>query len=184
MKACLTIMLFFLALNQSPGQEFTSSTKSGVDLKAFETFTVVKGELIVRENRTIDKDEFFTEIRKSIRHEMESRGYIFKEDSTAQLVVSYVVETTLASESENLGPMGLTPTANPAMVDQSRTWSRSFRQGILILEIEDQRNNVLWSSEGVMDISRSRGGNVLDYSVQAAFRKFPDKTKKQKSRKR
>jgi hypothetical protein len=183
MKACLTFMLLFLALNQSPGQEFTSSTKSGVDLKVFETFTVVKGVLIVKDNRAIDKDEFFTEILKSIRHEMESRGYIYQEDSTAQLFVSYVVETTLASESENLGPMGLTPTANAAMVDQSRTWSRSFRQGILILEIEDQRNNVLWSSEGVMDISRSRGGNVLDFAVQAAFRKFPDKTKKEKIKK-
>jgi hypothetical protein len=114
---------------------------------------------------------------------METRGYTYKEDSTAQLFVSYVVETTLASESENLGPMGLTPTANAAMVDQSRTWSRSFRQGILILEIEDQRNNVLWSSEGIMDISRSRGGNVLDVAVRAAFRKFPDKTKKEKTKK-
>ena len=112
---------------------------------------------------------------------MELRGYKYKEDSTAQLFVSYVVETTLASESENLGPMGLTPTANAAMVDQSRTWSRNFRQGILILEIEDQRNNVLWSSEGVMDISRSRGGNVLDVAVRAAFRKFPDKTKLMKT---
>jgi hypothetical protein len=183
MKACLTFTLLFLMLHPSLAQEFTSSTKSGVDLKVFETFTVVKGELVVQENRAIDKDEFFTEIRKSIRHEMETRGYTYKEDSTAQLFVSYVVETTLASESENLGPMGLTPTANAAMVDQSRTWSRSFRQGILILEIEDQRNNVLWSSEGIMDISRSRGGNVLDVAVRAAFRKFPDKTKKEKTKK-
>lgn len=183
MKSCLTIVLFCLMMNTTRAQEFTSSTKSGVDLKVFETFTVVKGELVVRENRTIDKEEFFVEIRKSIRHEMESRGYRYSEDSTAQLFVSYVVETTLASESENLGPMGLTPTANPAMVDQSRTWSRSFRQGILIIEIEDHRKSVLWSSEGVMDISRTRGGNVLDYAVQAAFRKFPDKTKKEKTKK-
>jgi hypothetical protein len=183
MKTRFAFVLLCLVMRAAIAQEFTSSTKSGVDLLVFETFTVVKGELVVRENRTIDKDEFFNEIRKSIRHEMESRGYTYMEDSAAQLTVSYVVETTLATESENLGPLGMTPTANAAMVDQSRTWSRSFRQGILILEIEDQRNNVLWSSEGVMDISRARGGNVLDYAVQSAFRKFPDKTKKVKSKK-
>lgn len=183
MKCSLTIVLFCLVISSSRAQEFTTSTKSGVDLKVFETFTVVQGEFVVRENRTIDKDEFFNAIRKSIRQEMESRGYTYTEDSTAQLSVSYVVETTLASESENLGPLGLTPTANAAMVDQSRNWSRNFRQGILILEIENQRNAVIWSSEGVMDITRTRGGNVLEYAVQAAFRKFPDKTKKEKSKK-
>jgi hypothetical protein len=35
-----------------------------------------------------------------------------------------------------------------------------------------------------MDATRTRGGNVVDIAVQIAFRKFPDKNKKEKPSKK
>lgn len=162
-------------------QNFTTSTKSGIDLRTYETFTVVRGDLVVGEDAEIDKDAFFERIKKAIIKEMQVRGYRFQDDSLAQLRISYVVETSSRMDVVNLGPMGQAPTTNPAQMDQSQSWSREIRQGSLILDIEDASSkSVIWSAEGVMDASRTRGGNLIDYAVQNAFRKFPDKTRKQK----
>lgn len=163
-------------------QNFTTSTKSGVDLLSFDTFTVVRGDLVAGEDAEVDKDAFFERIKAAIIKEMQVRGYRYQDDSLAQLRVSYVVETSSRMDVVELGPMGQSPTTNPAMMDQSKNWSREILQGSLILEIEEgSKNSVIWSSEGVMDASRTRGGNLIDYAVQRAFYKFPDKTKKQKS---
>ena len=167
------------------GQEFTVSTKSGVDLKTYESFTVVKGDVLTAEDRQIDEDAFFTEIKTAIVREMEVRGYKFVDDPTAQLAVSYVVETTMKFESQRLGPLGQTPITNPANVDASPNWSKEFRQGSLIIDMVDSsKKSSVWSAEGVMDITRSRGGNIVDYAVRMAFKKFPDKTKKEKKSKK
>ena len=177
----LTILLSSVFLSVY-AQNFTTSTKSGVDLRLFDTFTVVRGDLIVEEDAEVDKDAFFERIKAAIVKELGARGYRYQDDSLAQLRVSYVVETSSRMDVVELGPMGQAPTTNPAMMDQSRNWSRDIRQGSLILEIEDaSKSSVIWSSEGVMDASRTRGGNLIDYAVQRAFYKFPDKTKKMKS---
>ncbi len=184
MRTLLILKLFFLVCLVGHGQEFTTSTKSGIDLKVYETFRVVPGEIIVMEDRQIDKNAFFKEMREAVAREMTGRGYKPVDDSTAHLTVSYVIETMMQTESQNFGPLGQTPVTNPAMVGQNQSWSREFRRGVMILEIEETRSkSVLWSAEGIMDATRTRGENLLDNAVRAAFRKFPDKTKKEKTKK-
>jgi hypothetical protein len=181
MKGVYTGLLFMLTIFAGRAQEFTVSTKSGVDMKTYETFTVVKGDILAAEDRAIDGDAFFQEIRMAIVRELEVRGYKFIEEGPAQLAVSYVVETMVKFETQPLGPLGQTPVTNPAMVDASPNWSKEFRQGSLIIDIVDtDKKSAVWSAEGTIDITRSRGGNVVDYAVRMAFRKFPDKTKKEK----
>lgn len=162
-------------------QNFTNATKSGIDLKAYTTFTVVRGEVIIGEDNTIDRDAFFVRFKESAIRELVNRGYQFLDDSTAQLKVSYVAKTTMRMDVLQLGPMGQTPTTNAADVSNTQNWSREFRQGTLIVGIEDiQKKSIIWSAEGVMDATRTRGGDVLDAAVRNAFRRFPDKTKRDK----
>jgi len=185
MRTLLFLKLFLLASLTVCSQDFTASTKSGIDLKAYETFRVVPGEIIAMEDRQIDKDVFFKEMREAIVREMTGKGYKHVDDSTAQLTVSYVVETMMQTESQNFGPLGQTPVTNPAMAGQNQSWAREFRRGVMILEIEETRSkSVMWSAEGIMDATRTRGENLLDNAVRAAFRKFPDKTKKEKPKKK
>jgi hypothetical protein len=170
-----------ISLNLS-GQDFTTSTASGVDLLKYETFTVLRGSVISNSDQPIDKEAFYKEIKPSIIRELEYRGYKFIEDTTAQLAVTYVIETTMKMEIQRQGQLGQQlVVTNPGSGNQSQTWSREFTQGMLILEIEDvARKTSVWSAEGMMDITRSRGGNLLDNAVRSAFRKFPDKNKKVK----
>jgi hypothetical protein len=184
MRLFTCILLITLSAGLS-AQNFTTSTTAGVDLKAFETFAVVKGEVVIAEDANFNKENFHQRIQKAIQQELQLRGYRQAADSLAQLRVSYVVESSSRMDVVQLGPMGGMPTTNPANINMSQDWSREFRQGSLFLEIEDTaRKSVIWTAEGVMDASRTRGGNLVDIAVQNAFRKFPDRTKKEKPAKK
>lgn len=172
----------FLATTNLFAQDFKTATASGVDLKKFSSFTVLRGSVVANSDQPIDKEQFYTNIKASIVREMGERGYTFNDDSTAELSVSYVIETTVKLDVVQQGRIGQqVVVTNPVGGNQSQSWSNEFTQGMLILEIEDTaRKTAVWSAEGVMDINRTRGGDLIDNAVRSAFRKFPDKTKKEK----
>lgn len=179
------LFFFLLAPIIVSAQSFTSSTQSGIDLKAYNTFTVVKGDIVVGEENTIDKEAFYTKFKEATIRELSLRGYQFIDDSTAQLRVSYVLETSVRMDVVQLGPMGQMPTTNAADVSNAQSWSREFRQGSLIVMIDDaQKKITIWSAEGTVDATRARGGDLIDMAVRNAFKKFPDKTKKEKPQKK
>jgi hypothetical protein len=184
MKLCgLTCIVFILFSASLFSQDFKTSTASGVDLLKYETFTVVPGSVITNSDQPINKEAFYDEIKSSIIRELEVRGYKFLNDSTAQLTVSYVIETSVKMDVQQQGRLGQQVVVTNPAGTQTQNWSREFTQGMLILEIEDTaRSTAVWSAEGIMDINRTRGGNLLDNAVRSAFRKFPDKNKKVKKR--
>lgn len=178
MKAYIVYSFIVLSTTVS-AQDFKSSAQKGVDLRKFETFTLEQGEVITSEDSKMDKDQFYKEFKRIAVSELERKGYTYVEDTTAQLSVSYVAETMRVIESENVGPLGEMPQRNGADV-QTQTWSRDFTQGSLIISVETGNNNLVWSAEGVMDVARTRGGNVLEYAIKAALDHFPVKNKKSK----
>jgi len=183
MKAFVLCSVALLLSGSVAAQDFKASTQKGVDLKQYETFTILKGEVVTSEDSKMDKDQFYKDFKRITIPEMESRGYKFVDDTTAQLSISYVVETSRVIESENVGPLGQMPQRNAGDV-QTQTWSRDFTRGSLIISVEAGTNNQVWSSEGTMDVARTRGGNVLEYAIKTALRDFPDKFKKTKKNKR
>ncbi|MCK6616654.1 MAG: DUF4136 domain-containing protein [Cyclobacteriaceae bacterium] len=177
MKKVLTTGFGFILVILSFAQDFEIAVEKGIDLKKYQTFTIVKGAVISGSDQPIDANSLYYEIKPIIVRELKRKGYTYQ-DSAAELTVTYVIESIMRTDVQRLGPLGQAPASNPAMVDQSQTWSREFRQGTLILNLVDaSRKTTVWSAEGTMDISRTRGGNLLDYAVKSAFRKFPDKTK-------
>ena len=164
-------------------QDFKTSTQKGVDLKKYETFTIIQGEVVTSEDSKMDKEQFYKDFVRIAVKELEAKGYKFVKDSTANLSISYVVETSRVIESENVGPLGQMPQRNAGDV-QTQTWSRDFTRGSLIIAAELGKNNQVWSSEGTMDVARTRGGNVLEYAIKNALRDFPDKNAKPKKSRR
>lgn len=183
MKAYIIYSVIFLLSTTGLAQDFKSSKQKGIDLKKYETFTIEQGEIITSEDSKMDKDQFYKDFIRITVAELERRGYQYVEDTTAQLSFSYVVETTRVVESENVGPFGQMPQQNAGDV-QTQTWSRDFTRGSLILSVQAGRSNLVWSSEGTMDVARTRGANVLEYAIKSALNDFPDKNSKRKKKKR
>lgn len=181
MKACIIYSLVFLSATVL-AQDFKSSTQKGIDLKKYETFTLSQGEVVTGQDSKIDKDQFYKDFIRITISELEMRGYKYVEDTTAQLAVSYVVEISRVVESENVGPLGEMPQRNAGDV-QTQTWSRDFTRGSLIISMEIGEN-LVWSSEGIMDVARTRGANVLEYAIKSALNDFPDRNRKNKKKKR
>lgn len=165
------------------GQRFETSTQKGIDLRKFETFSIEQGEVVTSEDSKMNKEQFFKDFKRVTIEEMQARGYKFVEDTSAQLSITYVLETTRVVESENVGPLGQMPQRNAGDV-QTQTWSRDFTRGSLIISVEAGKNNQVWSSEGTMDVARTRGANVLEYAIKNALRDYPDKNGKKKRRKK
>lgn len=183
MKVCFVGAVLCVLSFSVHGQNFKSSTQKGVDLKKYVSFAIVPGEVVTSEDSKMDKDQFYKDFVRIAVAEMEAKGYKYVGDSSAELSLSYVVETSRVVESENVGPLGQMPQRNAGDV-QTQTWSRDFTRGSLIISAEAGKNNQVWSSEGTMDVARTRGGNVLEYAIKNALRDFPDKFKKEKKKKR
>jgi hypothetical protein len=109
------------------------------------------------------------------------RGYKFVADSSAQLYISYVAGAYNLTESENMGPLGQSPAQTPADMDQSRSWSRESREGMIAIDIIDSRSKKeLWQAKGNLSLDNVDLNRALDAIIYKAFKKFPNKNKKKK----
>jgi hypothetical protein len=182
MKTSLILQAFCLLVISAAGQSIKTTTTKGVDLLAYETFTVMKGEVTTPPDaRKVNENTLFKSVTDAVRKEMELRGYKFVEDSTAQLYVSYVAGAYNLTEGGQTGPLGQTPAQTPADMDQSRSWSRDTREGVIVLDMTDSRNNKeVWKATGNLTLDNVDLSRALDAVVYKAFKKFPNKLKKNK----
>lgn len=163
-------------------QTVKTITTKGVDLTTYETFTVVKGELMTPpDERLVSNETLFKSFRKTIVQEMELRGFKFV-DSSAQLVVSYVAGAYNTTDGGAMGPLSQTPASNPSEMNQARSWSHESRQGMLVIDIADAANKKeLWSATGTLTLDAGvELTRAVDGVVYKAFKKFPNKNKKKK----
>lgn len=162
-------------------QTVETHTQKGVDLTEYKTFTVTKGEFMTpADEKNTSEDELFATIKKSIIQELEQRGYTYAPDS-AQMVVSYVAGGYNFTDGGSNGPLGQRPADNPVDMDQSRTWSRETREGMMMIQIDDARSKKeLWKANANLVLNGADLHRALDASVYKAFKKFPKRNKKKK----
>lgn len=180
----LKILIFALAVSVSGyAQSVKTRTEKNVDLTVYETFTVVKGEFVTSpENRKVNEEALYKSITAAVKKEMETRGFKYVADSTAQLYVSYVAGSYNLTNAGVNGPLGQTPASNPSDMNQSRTWSKTSEEAMVVIDITDSANKkLLWKAE-TDDLSLETGdfGRVMDAVIYKAFKKFPNKNKKKK----
>jgi hypothetical protein len=182
MKRSLILQAFCLIVVSATGQSIKTTTAKGVDLMAYETFTVMKGEVTTPpDQRKVNENTLYKSVKDAVKKEMELRGYKFVEDSTAQLYVSYVAGAYNLTEGGVTGPLGQTPAQTPADMDQSRSWSRDTREGVIVIDMTDSRNNKeVWKATGNLTLDNGDLARGLDAVVYKAFKKFPNKLKKKK----
>lgn len=178
------LLITFVALLSldALGQSIKTKTAKGVDITKYETFTVMKGEFMTPpEEQKIDEEELFQAFRKATISEMEMRGFKYVPDSSAQLYVSYVAGAYDLNQAGTMGPLSQTPASNPSEMNQSRTWSRESRQGMMVIDIADaHKKDEIWSATGSLTIDGVDINRVLEGMIYKAFKKFPNKNKKKK----
>jgi len=182
LKITAFILLSLFSM-MSYAQSVKVKTIKETDFKQFETFTMNVGDFAIsgEDDRKISNQEFHEKLKTFVINDLESKGYQFTEDSTADFVIDYVASVFNLDQSENLGPLGGTPATGPNTVDQSRYWSKNYREGLLVLEIyRGAKNNLLWTSESKMDLSDINPDRALSAIVVKSFKKFPRRNSKKK----
>lgn len=159
-----------------------ATMEKGVDMTSYETFTVMKGEVMTPPDaRKVNENALFQSVKEAVKRELELRGYKFVADSSAQLYVSYVAGAYNLTEGGDYGPLSQTPASTPAQMDQSRSWSRESREGMMVIDIMDSRNKKeLWKATGGLSMENVDLNRAMDALVYKAFKKFPSKNKKKK----
>jgi len=108
--------------------------------------------------------------------ELTSRGYQAVEDSSAQLVISYVGQSVMRMDTESLGPLGQSPVTDPAGVDASRNWSREYQQGSIVIDIQDAvKRKMVWQATSTVEIAVLGDGRALNSVIYKCFKKYPVK---------
>lgn len=157
------------------GQKMKVADFEKADFQQLKTFRVVQGALSFSgEEMPVSEDTFYDWMKEYVRRDLEPRGYTFTEDSTADFTVDYVAGSYNINMNENLGPLGGTPEMNPTMMNQSRYYSESIKEGLLVLQIYRGRSKtLLWEAEGSVNLSPGHAERVLAGMIAKAFRKFP-----------
>ena len=182
MKTIVMLIAFCTPVISVYGQSVKTRMEKGVEMTNYETFTVMKGEVMTPPDaRRINENALFQSIKQAVTKEMELRGYKFVEDSTAQLYISYVAGSYNLTEGGAMGPLSQTPAQTPADMDQSRSWSRESSEGMIVIDMMDSRSKKeLWKATGNLSLENIDLNRGLDAIIYKAFKKFPNKNKKSK----
>lgn len=156
------------------GQELKVEFDKNRDFSQYKTFRFGEGEIITpKDQQQSNEKDIEKWIRNAIRRELEMRALTLV-DSSSDLVVSYVAGSLARSATGDVGPMGLTPGSN------DRTYIRDYRQGSLIIDLNDRSKLLVWRINATSDMSATGGERMIGQIVEKGFRKYPKPTKKKK----
>jgi hypothetical protein len=163
----------------SAAQELKVERDKGADLSQYKTFKLGEGEIITpKDLRLVEDTTLHRWVRHAVTSELIKKG-LKQVDSSADLIVSYIAGTQQRTDAGNVGPLGLTPGSNP-----SQTYLRDYRQGSLVIDLNDAKTNKLvWrinanNSSGIADAERS-----IERIVGQGFKKLSIEPKKVKKKK-
>jgi hypothetical protein len=173
----LVYSLFLLGASSALGQEFKVEYDKNRDFSQYKTFRFGEGELVTpKDQRQITAAQADKWIKDAMTHELELKG-LKRNDSIADLVVSYVVGTLPKSDAGDVGPLGLTPGS------MERTYMKDYRQGNLVIDLNDKSNIKVWRVNSTMEMSSSNTERVINQVIQKGFKKYPKQVSGKKKKK-
>ncbi|HEY3402605.1 MAG TPA: DUF4136 domain-containing protein, partial [Ohtaekwangia sp.] len=173
LKTILLCCLIFCLAVSGAAQSVRIKKDESVDLTQYTTFRVDKGEVVTLSDHKIDENALYQTIKEWITQELTRKGYKAVEDSTAELVISYIGESIVRMDTENLGPLGQSPVTDPSGVDASRTWSREYQQGSIVIDIQDvARKKKVWEARSTAEIASQGDGRALSSVLYKCFKKY------------
>jgi hypothetical protein len=156
------------------GQEFKVEYDKKRDYSQYKTFRFGEGELVTpKDQRQMTAEQVDKLIKEAMTQELKLKG-LSRVDSAADLVVSYVIGTIARSDAGDVGPMGLTPGS------MDRTYMKDYRQGNLVIDLNDKHDIKVWRVNATMEMSSSNAEKIIGEVIQKGFRKYPKPAKQKK----
>jgi hypothetical protein len=175
MKKLLSFILLLFGMT-AHSQQLKVEYDKNHDFSQYKTFRIGEGEVTTpKDQRQINEAQLKKWVTSAVVTELKLRG-LQQADSTADLVVSYIVGSMAKSDAGDVGPMGLTPGS------MDRTYMRDYRQGNLVIDLNDRRNNLVWRINGTTEMSNGNAEGMINAIVQKGFKNYgkPVKSKKKK----
>jgi Domain of unknown function (DUF4136) len=176
MKFCTSIFFLITVLNLH-AQEIKVEYDKNRDFTKYKTFTFGEAEIITpKEERVFDEKILHSWVKNSITNELEEKG-LKKSDTTADLIVSYIIGAVDLSETGDLGPFGGTPG-----IETDRHYTNSFRQGNLVIDLNDKSDFLVWRISAQAVNMSAQAERYIAEIVAKGFKKFSIKPKKSKKK--
>ncbi len=146
------------------------------DMSGYKTFRFGETEVITpKDMRTMDPGKVKESVSEIIVKELTGRG-LQQVDTTAQLVVSYIIGYLERSDVYTVGPLGGTPNSIPG----APSTVQDAKEGTFVVDLEDRADNLIWRVSSVIRYSNTETLRQVQEVVAKGFKKFPNKPKKKK----
>ena len=166
-----------MSITSLSAQEIKVEYDTNRDFTKYKTFAFGEAEIITpKDERVFDEKVLHNWVKNSVTKELEEKG-LKRSDTTADLVVSYIIGAVELSETGDLGPFGGAPG-----IETNRHYTNSFRQGNLVIDLDDKNNFLIWrvNAQGVNMSPQAE--RYINEVVAKGFKKFSIKPKKVKKK--
>lgn len=166
----LVIVFLLLSLCAS-AQEIKIEYDKKHDFSKYKTFAFGESQVVTPADQkqvsdaTVDKW-----VKTGVIRELEFKG-LKQVDSTADLVVTYVIGTMARSDAQAIGPLGMTPGSD------DRTWSRDYKQTSIIIDLNNRSKYLVWRVNAVADVVSTDAERTIDMVIVRGFKKFGKRKK-------
>src|SRR6478736_7250708 len=133
-------ILFFLLLCSVSAfsQDLKVEYDKSHDFSKYKTFSFGESEIITpRDQRQVPDATVHKYVKGAIAEELSEKG-LQQLDSLGDLVVSYVVGSIEKTDTEQLGPLGMTPGST------NTTWSRDYKQSSMVIDLNERSGRRVW----------------------------------------
>ncbi len=175
MKSVIIFFLLFFSARHSFAQSVEAEYDKKKDFTHYKTFSFGESQITTpADQKLIDDNTMNSWIVRAITRELELKG-LKRSDSLPDLIVTYAEGTLARSDVERLGPLALTPGANP-----SRSFTHDYQQSSLVIDLNDRSGNLIWRVNSTTNMTSSEVERTVDAIVEKGFKKFakPHKQKK------
>jgi hypothetical protein len=176
MMKLLVLSTILLGTTSVWGQDMKVEYDKDRDYTQYKTFHFGEGEFVTpKDERQVSAAQVDKWVKEAMTGELELKG-LKRVDSVADLVISYVVGTLARSDAGDVGPLGLTPGS------MERTYMKDYRQGSVVIDLNDKRDIKVWRVNATMEMSSSNAEKMINMVVQKGFKKFPKAKVKEKKK--
>ena len=168
-----TLHFFFcFALIPVFAQDVKVEYDKSKDFSGYKTFRFGECEIITpKEKKQISDKTLDKIIKDALIKQLNEKG-LTQNDSSSQLVVTYVAGVFDHSETQKLGPLGQTPGSS------AQTWSNTYTQGELIIDLNESRSNkLIWRINSQTNTTTPEASTTIEQIVNKGLKKFGSKPK-------
>ena len=170
-------ILLCLALLPAFAQDIKVDYDKTKDYSGYKTFRFGDSEIITPKEKKQISDKVLDKLIKDALIKVLGAKGITQNDSSAQLVVTYVAGIFEHSEIQNLGPLGQTPGSS------AQTWSNNYSQGELVIDLNDvQSKKLIWRINSQTNTTTPEASQYIEQIVDKGLKKFAVKPKSKKKK--